>query len=97
MKVLSEKGKETLPGVIKHAMDLFQASDVLVGRGEADMPADIVRVNNPTESMKTYLDHVSARLEGTPERGELRALLEGLRHAGSKGQELRDNIAKRLR
>ncbi len=95
MKILSEKGKKTLPGLLQEVMQQFELREVLVGSLSTDYPKDIVPMNHPDDDTHSYLEHAKARLAGKPSTGELKALLEGVRHSGEQG--LIDNIKGRLR
>ena len=95
MKILSEKGKKTLPGLLQEVMQQFELREVLVGSLSTDYPKDIVQMSYPDDDTHSYLEHAKTRLAGKPNRGELKALLEGVRHSGEQG--LIDNIKGRLR
>lgn len=94
MKILSDKGKKTLPGLLQEVLQEFEVTDVLVG-SLSDYPKDIVQMSHPTDDTHHYLQHAKARLAGKPSTGELKALLEGVKHSGE--QALIDNIKGRLR
>jgi hypothetical protein len=94
LKILSEKGKKTLPGLLQEVLQQFELREVLVGSLSADYPKDIVPMSHPDDT-HSYLEHAKARLAGKPSTGELKALLEGVRHSGEQG--LIDNIKGRLR
>lgn len=95
MKILSEKGKKTLPGLLQEVLHELEVTDVLVGSLSTDYPKDIVQMSHPDDDTHSYLEHAKARLAGKPSTGELKALLEGVRHSGDQG--LIDNIKGRLR
>jgi len=95
LKILSEKGKKTLPGLLQEVMQQFELREVLVGSLSIDYPKDIVQMSQPDDDTHLYLEHAKTRLAGKPNRGELKALLEGVRHSGDQG--LIDNIKGRLR
>ena len=95
MKILSEKGKKTLPGLLQEVLHELEVKDVLVGSLSTDYPKDIVQMSHPDDDTHSYLEHAKARLAGKPSTGELKALLEGVRHSGDQG--LIDNIKGRLR
>lgn len=95
MKILSEKGKKTLPGLLQEVMQQFELREVLVGSLSTDYPKDIVQMSHPADDISPYLEHAKTRLAGKPSTGELKALLEGVRHSGEQG--LIDNIKGRLR
>ena len=76
-------------------MQQFELREVLVGSLSTDYPKDIVPMNHPDDDTHSYLEHAKARLAGKPSTGELKALLEGVRHSGEQG--LIDNIKGRLR
>ena len=95
MKILSEKGKKTLPGLLQEVLHEFEVTDVLVGSLSTDYPKDIVPMSHPDDDTASYIKHAKARLAGKPSTGELKALLEGVRHSGEQG--LIDNIKRRLR
>jgi hypothetical protein len=95
LKILSEKGKKTLPGLLQEVLQQFEVTDVLVGSLSTDYPKDIVQMSHPDDDTHLYLQHAKARLAGKPSTGELKALLEGVRHSGEQG--LIENIKGRLR
>jgi len=95
LKILSDKGKKTLPGLLQEVLQAFEVTDVLVGSLSTDYPKDIVQMSHPADDISPYLQHAKTRLAGKPNRGELKALLEGVRHLGDQG--LIDNIKGRLR
>ena len=95
MKILSDKGKKTLPGLLQEVLQQFEVTDFLVGSLSTDYPKDIVPMSHPTDDTHHYLQHAKERLAGKPSTGELKALLEGVRHSGE--QALIDNIKGRLR
>ncbi len=95
MKILSDKGKTTLPGLLQEVLHELEVKDVLVGSLSTDYPKDIVQMSHPDDDTHLYLEHAKARLAGKPSTGELKALLEGVRHSGEQG--LIDNIKGRLR
>lgn len=76
-------------------MQQFELREVLVGSLSTDYPKDIVQMSHPDDDTHSYLEHAKTRLAGKPNRGELKALLEGVRHSGD--QRLIDNIKGRLR
>lgn len=76
-------------------MQQFELREVLVGSLSTDYPDDIVPMSHPDDDISPYLQHAKTRLAGKPNRGELKALLEGVRHSGEQG--LIDNIKGRLR
>jgi hypothetical protein len=94
LKILSDKGKKTLPGLLQEVLQQFEVTDVLVG-SLSDYPKDIVPMSHPTDDTHHYLQHAKERLAGKPSTGELKALLEGVRHSGDQG--LIENIKGRLR
>ena len=95
MKILSEKGKKTLPGLLQEVLHKFEVTHVLVGSLSTDYPKDIVPMSHPDDGTASYIEHARARLAGKPSTGELKALLNGVRHSGEQG--LIDNIKRRLR
>tara|TARA_X000001382_G_scaffold106804_1_gene82283 strand:- start:604 stop:891 length:288 start_codon:yes stop_codon:yes gene_type:complete len=95
LKILSDKGKTTLPGLLQEVLHELEVKDVLVGSLSTDYPKDIVQMSHPDDDTHLYLEHAKARLAGKPSTGELKALLEGVRHSGEQG--LIDNIKGRLR
>jgi hypothetical protein len=95
LKILSDKGKKTLPGLLQEVLHELEVTDVLVGSLSTDYPKDIVQMSHPDGDTHSYLEHAKARLAGKPSTGELKALLEGVRHSGEQG--LIDNIKGRLR
>jgi hypothetical protein len=95
LKILSDKGKKTLPGLLQEVLQEFEVTHVLVGSLCTDYPKDIVQMSHPDDDTHLYLEHAKARLAGKPSTGELKALLEGVRHSGDQG--LIDNIKRRLR
>jgi hypothetical protein len=95
LKILSDKGKKTLPALLQEVLQQFEVTDVLVGSLSTDYPKDIVQMSHRDDDTHLYLEHAKARLAGKPNRGELKVLLEGVRHSGEQG--LIDNIKGRLR
>jgi len=94
LKTLSRLGWERLPGVLKHATKLFRAREILVGR---EWPSDLEAATYPPDERAAYMDYCNRQLHGKPPQGQLRAMLEGLRGAGEKAEELRKQIKRRIR
>jgi len=94
VKTLSRLGWERLPGVLKYATKQFRVREILVG---GNWPSDLVAMSHPPDEWRSYMDYCNKQLHGQPPQGQLRAMLEGLKGAGARAEELRKQLKRRIK
>lgn len=96
--VLSESGRDQLPGYLKLVMNRFMVQKVWWPDGHPPLPPASPRgIHYTPEDQPEYVAYCQSMLDqGKVTQGIAKSMLVGLRGCGKAGQELSETIKKKV-